>query len=882
MSGRVPPLVRWLIALTAPLVPSTRREQWRRQWHAELEHRCGLDHGGGGLLRFTWGSVAHALYLRSEEMRMGGLFADLRHSARALTRRPGYTLLAVVTLAIGIGAATAIFSLAEALVLRPLPLPDSDRLVRLYSTNPTKGHGWFSVSYPDYQDLTERSGAFASSTLYQEYDRDVSDRGDPERIRLATVHEDFFQTLGSTFVMGRPFGEEDHVPSGETTAVLAERFWAARFGSDPDILGKTIRIDGRPHTVIGVVAQGHSWPHRAVVWTPVQWAGTIPFSATLRSNHNLQVVGRLVPDAQVQDVSQQVQSIAQAIYAGPDIDDRDIGTEAVVVPLRTSDGIGQDAAAIFGTLGTAVFFVLLIACMNASGLLLTRNWARAREFSLRAALGAGRTRLVVTLLTESVLLAALGGILGAWLAVRGLERAWAMTPPEIRVAGDVELNALVILAAIGVSLLAAVLAGLLPALRASKISLADAIRDGSGQAGYGRSATRLRHGMVVAQLALSLALLVGAGLAVRGLQRQLSADPGFDSANLLSFAVRIPGSRYSEDALVDEYYRQAIERLERHPGIRSATTTSKLPLGGTGNSLFRAFVAEGQPRPPRGPEFGAYWIEVDPEYFETIGVHPSPGRAFTDDDDRSAPLVAIVNQTMASRMSPDETLVGKQIRSIYDEDEPRTVVGIVNDIQLNGVSRARRQPVVFVPRKQWVRLEMTFLLRTAGDPSELIPEVRQMMANLDPDVALVDLQSLENAHAADLAGIRFMTTLFGSFGGFALLLAISGVYGLVSYSVSRRTQEIGVRMAMGATSLSVRGAVLRESMVLSLIGLAVGSGLAYVAARVLSSAMDGIALMEASTFVGVAALLVGAVFAATWVPATRATRVDPVEALRSE
>lgn len=882
MSARVPTGVRWLLAFASPLVPAPRRAKWRRQWVAEIEHRCAVEGGRSGLLRFAWGSVAHALYLRREELTVRGMLADVRHSVRGLVRRPGFTLLAVLTLAIGIGAATAIFSLAEVLLLRPLPLPESDRLVRMYSTNPSSGHGWFSVSYPDYRDLTTRSGAFAATSLYREYDRDISGGGDPERIRLATVHDDFFQTLGSSFVMGRPFAEGDHVPSGVTTAVLAERFWEARFGSDPDILGQTIRIDGQRHQVVGIVADGQGWPKRAVVWTPVQWGGTPPASATVRSNHNLQVIGRLRPEADVAHVSEQVRSIAQAIYAGSDIDRRDEGTEAVVVPLRTSDGVGQDGTAIFATLGTAVAFVLLIACMNASGLLLTRNWTRARELSLRATLGAGRSRLVLTLMGESVLLAVLGGLLGAWVALRGLAYAWSLTPAEIRLTGDVALNAPVIVAAMGISILAAVMAGLLPALRASRISLAEALKDGSGQAGHGKGATRLRHGLVVAQLAMSLALLAGAGLTVRGFQRQLASDPGFDSETLLSFAVRIPGSRYSEDALVDEFYDQAVERLERLPGVRSATSTSKLPLGATGQTLRRSFVIEGRPGPPEGPEYPAYWIEIDPGYFETIGALPSSGRGFTDEDDRSGPLVAIVNQTMAARMSPDESLLGKQITSIYDEKEPRTVVGVVDDIQFNGVSRAHRQPVVFVPRDQWTRLEMTFLVRTVGDPSDLIPVVRQIMAELDPDVALVDPRSLNDAHVADLAGIRFLTTIFAAFGAFALLLAVTGVYGVVSYSVSRRTQEIGVRMALGATAVSVRGAVLRESAILSLLGLALGAGLAWVAARVLASAMDGIALIEASTFVGVAALLVAAVLAATWVPASRATRVDPVMALRSD
>ncbi len=875
MSERVPASVRWILALAARLAPAYRRTAWRRQWVAELEHRCSGGAASEGLIRFALGSIAHALYLRREEMAMGGWVADLRHSARALLRRPGFSALTVATLAVGIGASTAIFSLAETLVLRPLPMEDSDRLVRIFSTNAEEGSDRFSVSYPDYADFTERSDLFEGSSIYMRGSRDISGDGSPQRVQSTVVGEDFFQTLRSP-VMGRVFDAEDHDPRNEITVVLAESFYVSRFGSDPAVIGSSIRLDGEQHTVVGVVADRFAWPPGAQLWTPLQWGGRVPEYADARSNHTWQVIARLQPGVDVGDASDQIRERARTTYAGPDIDPREASIEAILVPLRGSE-LG-DVGPILAMLATAVFLVLIIACMNASGLLLTRAWSRGRELSLRSALGAGRARLMWILLGESAMLAFLGGALGVLLGNIGLRRAFQMAPRDVTDLGDPSMNALVLAAGVGISIVAALVAGGVPALRASRVSVAESLKEGAGQATQGRSGTRLRQGLVVAELAFSFALLVVAGLTIRGFQRQIGTDPGFEASNLLSWTVRLPGSRYGEEASVEAYYADAIGRLERHPGILAATSTSRLPLGAGGFSLGRSFGFEGA---PDGAEFPAAWVEVDPEYFRTLGIRPSEGRAFTADDRGEAPLVAIVNERMARQMSPNESIVGRAILSLYDERLNRTVVGVIADIQFQGVSRGQSRPLVLVPRAQSVRTSMAFLVRTAGDPSDMIPVVRQTMAELDADVALDRLQSLRGAHALDLGAVRFLTTLFATFGVLALLLAVSGVYGLVSYSVSRRTQEIGVRMAMGATTGSVRRAVIRESAELAAIGLTIGFVLAYGGGRVLAAGMNGIATLDVSTYIAVVLLLAAAVLAASWFPATRATHIEPVSALRS-
>ncbi len=881
MSGGVPATARRIVATAAWLVPAHRRAAWMRQWEADLEELCRRERGATLAVRFALGAGRHALWLRMQEMRMRGSGTDVRFALRGLLRRPGFTLLAVATLAIGIGAASAVFSLAEAMILRPVPFPEGDRLVRVFSSDPVRGTGSFSVSYPDYLDWVRESGLFSASAIYRELDRDISGEGDPERVRVIAVGQDFFQTLGSRFALGRAPVGEDHGVRSPRTAVLTEPFWIRRFGGDPGVVGRTIRLDGLPHTVVGVVAGGQGWPARADVWTPLQWGGSAPSWADDRSNHTWQVIARLQPEVSVEGATARVRELARAVYSAEGTDERDAGIEGVVVLLRASAG-GSTAAEILVTMGIAVSLVLLIACMNASGLLLTRAWERASELSVRSALGAGRARLVAALMAESTLLSLLGGGAGVLLGIAVLRRGLAQAAPEISAISDVRLNPWVIGAGLGVSLLSALLSGLVPALRATRSSLSESLKDGSRNAAGGREGARLHRGLIVGEIALSLTLLTGAAVTVQTLRAQLSVDPGFEPEGLISFTVRLPPARYEEPALVDGFWGDAVDRLERLPGVRAATATSLPPLGAPGTSLYRAFVLDGQPAPPEGSAHDALWVEIDPEYFATLGIRPRSGRPLDRDDDANAPPVAMVNREMATRLASDDPVLGRSVRSVYDEDVERTVVGVIDDIQFSGMSRGRPMPVVFVPRAQAARSEMAFLVRTEGDLGDVIGGIRTAIAELDPDVALDRLQTLRDAHAADLGGLRFVTTLFAAFGFLALVLSVGGVYGLVSYSVTRRAREIGMRLAMGATAARVRRGMLGDSARLALIGIAVGSGLAYAAARVLAAGLGEAAVVDAITFGAVIVLMLVAVLLATWIPATGVARVDPAEALRAD
>jgi predicted permease len=804
--------------------------------------------------------------------------ADLRHAVRGLARAPVFTGLAVMTLAVGIGAATSVFSLAEALLLRPLSLEASDRLIRVFSTNRERGSGHFSVSYPDYADFAAHDALLESSSLYVVRERDIAGGEAPERLAVASVDEDFFQTLGSDPLGGRLFTAADHDPRSPATALIAESFWDGRFGREPTLIGGTIRLDGERHVVIGVIRDGQGWPREAQVWTPLQWGGVPPAAAAARSNHQWQMVGRLAPGVDVDDASDRLAAVARVIYAAPDIDERDRGTEAIVVPLHSSES-GEGAGRFFLALTAAVLLVVLISCMNASGLVVVRAAARAREMSLRGALGAPRSRLVWIATGESLVLSLVGGLVGVAAGHWALSRAFATTGLE---GAEVRLNPAVLTAGIGITLVVALLAGLGPALRSTRLSIGAALQDGGGGQSRGRSHTRLRRTFVAAEIACSLALLVCAGLAVRGFQRQMATDPGFDASNLLSFTVRLPGARYDSDASTESYFAEATSRLSRLPGVTSVSVTSLLPLGGGGLSLGRSFVLADAAASPDGPEHFGSWVEVDHRYFATLGVDPVAGRTFDADDRRDAPPVAMVNERLARQMSPDESMVGRRIHAVYDENVARTVVGVVPDIQLNGVSRAARQPLVLVPSSQSPRASMAFLVRMRDDPLAMAGPVRSAMAELDADVALDGLQTLREAHETDLGRILFLTRLFGAFGLLALLLAVGGVYGLVSYSVAQRSREIGVRMAMGASAGAVTRSVLWESAVLAAAGLPFGLGLAFVGGRVLASGMDGIVTLEPSTYAGTALVLVVAVVLAAWGPARRAARVDPMRALRAD
>lgn len=876
MKGRTGGLPGLLVAAAARLVPERERESWKRQWEAEIAY---ARQAGGGPIRYSLGVFRHALYLRRQEAGWRGLVSEIRHSVRGLARRPAYTLFSVLTLGVGIGVAISIFSLAEAALLRPLPFEEGNRLVQLFSSNPSRGFDRFSVSYPDFEDWTARTDLFSSASLYWNRQLDLSGGDDPERVVVSEVHRGYFETLRSRALLGRVLDEDDQRPGAEPVVVLRESLWRRRFGSDSSIVGSRIRLDGTPHTVVGVLADGQEWPANASVWTALRFGSTAPDWAATRSNHTWQTVARLRPGVSVARARAQVGEVSRAVYASV-VDERDAGLEGVVVPLRM---LGDDdrSAQLFAMLGAAVLFVLLIASLNQSGLLLTHAIGRSRELSLRTALGAGRLRIAILLLGESLVLALAGGALGLGLAVVGTSQILALAPADVRDALHPQLNIAVVGAAILISVLASLMAGLIPALRGSRPGVAGTLKEGGIQATRSRSGHRLRRTVVVAELALAVVLLAAAGLTIRSFRVQIQADPGFSADRMLAFNVRLPAARYPDDTALEQYYERARLRLGSVAGIVSATSTSRIPVGGPGLSLYRAFVFEGSPEPPEGVDYLASWVEVGPEFFETLGIRPLRGRLFTANDRAGSTPVMVMNESLARRMAAENDPLGRPVLSHFDERVPRQVVGIVPDIQYDGIA-GRDEPTVFVPQAQSLRTSVAFLVRTAGDPMEVVPAVRAAMAELDPDVALHRLETLNEAHSSDLAIVRFIMTLFGTFGALALVLALSGIYGLMAHSVSQRTQEIGIRMAVGASVANVRRQVLLETALLAVVGLGIGLLLALGFARVISFALFGTSWFDPRTLAAVVLLLTFTALLAGWLPARRATRISPIDALRTE
>jgi predicted permease len=878
MSG-APPLpwaVRAILALAGRLVPAGRRHTWRSQWLGDLEH---ARRAGGRPSSVALGAFAHAFYLRREEGMMRGFLGDVRQSVRSLARRPGFSVLTVLTLAVGIGTATAMYSLAEVMLFRTLPIPGSEGLVRIHATLPARGWTQSSVSYPDFVDYSARTDLFTSASFYADAERDLSGVGDPQRLLVARVHRGFFETVGATTVIGRSLDDGDQRPGADPTVVLSEALWRSRFGGGSDVLGATVRLDGVPHTVVGVVRSGHEVPVMSQAWIPLQFGDVPPAWADDRSNHSWQAIARLAPGVGVESASEQLRTMARAQYVDAR-DERDRGMEAEVSPLRAGK-VNSAEQNIFLLMGMAVSFVLLIASLNASGLIMTHLSARSRELSLRTALGAGRGRIVGQLLMESVTLAAAAGVVGTVMAVVGVRGLVRFGPPEMATLLDVQVNGAVLAGAVGISLLASLLAGLAPAMRASKASPAEAMKEGSAQVGTGRSSQRLRNGLVIAEVAVSVMLLTGAGLTIRSFQAQFNADPGFEPEGIVSFTTRIPATRYADDAQVRGFFAETVRRLESVPGVGAASAASLLPLGVSSMNLNRAFVFEGASPPPQGVEYSARWVEIDENYLPVLGVGPDRGRAITRDDRDGTEPVVLINQAMASRLDDGSELLGRRIRAHHDEQLPRTIVGIVPDLQLDGI-RGPPQPAVFVPASQSPSRSMVVFVRTSMDLAAILPGIRGAMSGLDRDVALEGIRTLSDSHRMGLGGIRFIMSLFGAFGFMALVIAVSGIYGQVAYSVSQRTREIGIRMAVGATAAGVQGSIVREGARLAGIGIVVGSGMALGFAKLMSSALFGLSWLDAPTFLTVIGTLAASALVASWVPARRASNIDPLAALKAE
>ncbi|MET0626230.1 MAG: ABC transporter permease [Pyrinomonadaceae bacterium] len=812
---------------------------------------------------------------------MRTLLKDVRFAARGLWKRPGFTAVAVVTLALGIGANTAIFTVIDAALLRSLPYRDPARLVHLWETKRSRDFERREASYPDFLDWrAQGSDVFEGVAGYAPRQFTLALEGEATRVRGAAVTANFFDLLGVRAEAGRAFVAGEDEPGAAPSAVLGHGFWLRRFGGDRAVVGRKVTLDGAAFTVVGVLPADFQFARlgETEVWTPL---AVSPQVASRRYMHWLQVVARLKDGVDLEAAGARMAAVAA------DIEREDAGAHAGVglrVVGLQEEFVGPVRPVLLVLLG-AVGFVLLIACTNVANLLLARSASRRREMAIRAALGASRWRVVRQLLTESVLLSLAGGAAGLVLALWGVDLLVAAIPtaqlaqmPYLR---GLSLDADVLLFAFGLSLLTGVLFGLTPALASTRTDLQESLKEG-GRSSGSRASARLRDLLVVSEVALALVLLVGAGLLLKSLAVMLKVDPGFDTRGLLTMRVALPPARYAEDAQAARFYEELLRRVSQLPGVRGAAATSNLPLAGDGGTGAPQVLGRST---PASELTEAHMRTVSANYFEVMGIPVARGRAFGERDKRDAPPAVLVNKTFAERVFPGEDPVGRRLTFKWSGDGPPfEIVGVVGDEKVTSLD-ARTTPVVYFHNQQDADSSAALVVRAEGaDPAALAGAVREAARGLDPEVPVFAVQTLEQMVSGTRATFvrRYPAYLTGVFALVALLLALVGIYGVVSYAVAQRTREIAVRVALGARGRDVMRLVLRHGLGLALAGVAAGALGALALTRLIAGLLFGVSAADPVVYALVSLLLLAVALVASLVPARRATKVDPMVALRYE
>jgi putative ABC transport system permease protein len=829
------------------------------QW-ARIKENC-RDFKGGGLVEV--------------------LLQDVKFGARTLMKNRGFALVAVLTLAIGIGANTAIFSVVEAVLLRALPYRDADRVVLLWENNRLRGKPHNVVNPGNFFDWREQSASFDEMAAFADQRVGLTGGGEPEEVAAQAATPNLFQLLGARPALGRTLLPGDGEAGREEVAVISHGLWQRRFGSAPDIVGKVVNLDGMGVTVVGVMPPDFKWFIKenslsgkpAEMWVPLTLEAQ---QGEARRGRYLSAAARLKPGVSVAQAQVEMDTVASRIEA--EYPNWAKGWGVSIVPLREQLA-GEIKPALLVILG-AVGFVLLISCVNVANLLMARSAGRRKEMALRAALGAGRLRIIRQLLTESLLLAVIGGALGLLLSYWCVEALVALSPPNLIGEGQVGINLTVLVFTLAVSLLTGVAFGVVPAVETSRLNLSESLKESSrGNVGGGR-AGRVRGVLVVAEIGLSLVLLVGAGLMVRSFLRLQAVNPGFDAGNLLTMRVMLPESKYPQDGRKVEFFRQAAERIRALPGVRSASAVSALPFADLGAAT--SFTVDGRPPLPAGDRLTTDVRVADENYFRTMNIPVVAGRTFTEQEAVEDRKVAVVNETMARRHFPGEDPIGKRILvNMSGEPTPTEIIGVVGDARYDKLE-GELKPMVYWTPPRLTYSSMTFVVRTVGDPGALGPAAVREIQAVDKEQPVSDVRTMESWLAESTARTRFGTLLLGAFACAALLLAAVGIYGVISYSVAQRRNEIGIRMALGAQGRDVLRLVVGQGMRLVLAGVGLGLLGALALTRVMSGLLYGVAATDPTTFAANALLLTAVSLVACYIPARRATRVDPLTALRRE
>ncbi|HEU4391583.1 MAG TPA: ABC transporter permease, partial [Blastocatellia bacterium] len=791
---------------------------------------------------------------------------------RMLLKAPGFTAVAIVTLALGIGANSAMFSAVNAVLLRPLPFADPDRLVLVSENNFQKGWQYFSVAPPNYADWRTQNRVFEDVGAMRGSPYNFSGGAEPERINGSRVTPAFFTILGVNPIHGRTFlGEEDQ-PGHDRVVVLSYGFWQRNFGSDQGILGNTIRLNGEGYTVVGIMPPDFQIPGRSQLWTP---AAFTPEQLQNRGSHFTSVLARLKPRVSLETAQADLSGIATRLaeqYPATN------GGWGVNVTLLHEEVVGDVRSSLLILLG-AVGFVLLIACANVSNLLLTRATARHREIAIRAALGAGRWRIVRQLLTESSLLGLVGGALGLLLALWGSQLISGLPADTLPRAAGINVDMRVVGFTLSLALLTAMLFGIAPALQASRPSLGEALKEGgrSGMAGQGRH--RLRSILAGLEVALAVVLSVGATLLVKSLWQLQSVDPGFRPEGLLTATVSLPQSKYGNPQQQVAFYNQALAGLTSVTDVKSAALCTTLPLGGS--DFIFSFRTDRQTDVAPQDLSSANYYAISPDYFSTLGIRLLEGRVFNDQDSPNTTRVAIVNQTMANRFFPGESAIGRHLSMGINSNVTREIVGVVADVHHYGLDRPTTMQM-YEPFAQQPFDLMAIVLRTDRDPATLAGVLRRQIQVVDKDQPVAQIRTGEEIIASAVVQSRFRTVLLGLFAGLALLLAMIGIYGVISYSANQRVHEIGVRLALGATRSDIVRLIVGHGMVFSIAGVVAGLAGAFGLTRFMSDFLFVVKPGDLGTFATIAILLTLVALLACYVPARRAMKVDPMIALRYE
>ncbi|HEX8077035.1 MAG TPA: ABC transporter permease [Chthoniobacterales bacterium] len=812
---------------------------------------------------------------------MQTLFHDLRYGARQLLKRPGFTLLAVISMALGIGANTAIFSLVDTVAFRPLPVRSASELQELYGTL-HNGADYTLQSYLTYKDYRDRNHVLSGLFAYRIVVSSLSHNGNNERVWGLIVSGNYFDVLGVRPAIGRWFlPEEDQTPASHPVVVQSYAAWQKRFASDPSVVGRTVSINNTAFTVVGVAGKGFTGTEVAYApefWVPMMMAKQIEIGSTWlenRDSDNLFVVGRLKPGVTRAQAQAELEAITLTLAKEYPKENAGRGVKLIPPGLFIPDI--RDSVLAFATILTAIgALVLLLACVNLANLLLARATERRKEIAIRLAVGASRGRLLRQLVTESVMLSLLGGAAGILLAewINRSIRAIKL-PTDFALLFDLRLDWRVLLFTLGLSVVTGVLFSLLPALQSSKPELVPALKDETSMAGFRRS--RLRNALVIVQVALSLVLLISAGLIVRGLQSAQQIRRGFNpqDAVALSFDTALQGY---DEAKGRAFQKQVLERVRALPGVESAALTDNIPL--SLNYSSSTVYLEGQQPTPQSQLPLAIPTSVTPDYFRTMQI-PLRGRDFTPQEEQKENRVAIVNETFAKKFYPGQDPIGKRFNFSGPENPFWEIIGVCGDGKYNSLGEDPK-PAIFRPQLRDYSSNVSLVVRTKRDSRALLATLQQEMRKLDPTMPLYEVKTLTEHMNIPLFPAKMAAGALGSFGVLALVLAAIGIYGVMSYVVAGRTREIGLRMALGARGANVRRLILRQGMTLALIGSLIGLGIAFVATRLLKAVLYGVNAVDPATFMGVTFLLGAVALLACWIPALRASRVDPMVALRAE